>query len=366
MPPASRSIMPSRQTLIRRCSKAVASRSTASTSPRRRAEALRGRRRRPGAISFAGPGKRDAELEAAIAAGVTLNLESEGEAERALAIGERARRDAAAGGPGQSRFRDQGLGHADGRRRQAVRRRCRARAGAGPRGSSPRAPSGAASTSSPAARRSTPRRSSRRRADARARRRSSPRRPARRRRWSISAAASAFPISTATQPLDVDSGRRGAGRGARATRRRILADTELRDRARPLAGRRGGRLSDPDRRPQGQPRQDLPGHRRRPAPPARRPAAISARWCAATIRSRSPPASTRRPRRKSSIVGCLCTPLDRLADEVMMPRAEVGDLVAVFWPAPMACRPARRPSSASRRRGKCSSQSEVSRSRSTK
>lgn len=40
-------------------------------------------------ISFAGPGKRDAELEAAIVAGATLNLESEGEAERALAIGQR-------------------------------------------------------------------------------------------------------------------------------------------------------------------------------------------------------------------------------------------------------------------------------------
>jgi diaminopimelate decarboxylase len=38
-------------------------------------------------ISFAGPGKRDDELAAAIAAGVTVNLESEGEAERALAIG---------------------------------------------------------------------------------------------------------------------------------------------------------------------------------------------------------------------------------------------------------------------------------------
>jgi diaminopimelate decarboxylase len=37
-------------------------------------------------ISFAGPGKRDDELAAAIAAGVTLNLESEGEAERALRI----------------------------------------------------------------------------------------------------------------------------------------------------------------------------------------------------------------------------------------------------------------------------------------
>ena len=40
-------------------------------------------------VSFAGPGKRDAELEAAIAAGVTLNLESEAEAERALAIAAR-------------------------------------------------------------------------------------------------------------------------------------------------------------------------------------------------------------------------------------------------------------------------------------
>lgn len=40
----------------------------------------------PATTSFAGPGKRDADLEAAIGAGVTLNLESEGEADRALAI----------------------------------------------------------------------------------------------------------------------------------------------------------------------------------------------------------------------------------------------------------------------------------------
>ena len=36
------------------------------------------------------------------------------------------------------------------------------------------------------------------------------------------------------------------------------------------------------------------------------------------------------PEEEVTIVGCLCTPLDRLADEVMLPRAEVGDLVAVF------------------------------------
>lgn len=43
----------------------------------------------PASISFAGPGKRDRELEAAIRAGATLNLESEAEADRALAIGQR-------------------------------------------------------------------------------------------------------------------------------------------------------------------------------------------------------------------------------------------------------------------------------------
>ncbi|MCB2077800.1 MAG: pyridoxal-dependent decarboxylase, exosortase A system-associated [Novosphingobium sp.] len=43
----------------------------------------------PSLVSFAGPGKRDNELEAAIAAGVTLNLESEAEASRALRIADR-------------------------------------------------------------------------------------------------------------------------------------------------------------------------------------------------------------------------------------------------------------------------------------
>ncbi len=43
----------------------------------------------PARVSFAGPGKRDNELEAAISAGVTLNCESEGEAHRSLAIGEK-------------------------------------------------------------------------------------------------------------------------------------------------------------------------------------------------------------------------------------------------------------------------------------
>lgn len=36
------------------------------------------------------------------------------------------------------------------------------------------------------------------------------------------------------------------------------------------------------------------------------------------------------PAGAATVVGCLCTPLDILADDVMLPRADVGDLVAVF------------------------------------
>ena len=36
------------------------------------------------------------------------------------------------------------------------------------------------------------------------------------------------------------------------------------------------------------------------------------------------------PEGVANVVGCLCTPLDRLADQALLPRGEVGDLVAVF------------------------------------
>ncbi|MBA4752478.1 MAG: pyridoxal-dependent decarboxylase, exosortase A system-associated [Sphingopyxis sp.] len=36
------------------------------------------------------------------------------------------------------------------------------------------------------------------------------------------------------------------------------------------------------------------------------------------------------PAETVSVVGCLCTPLDRLGDQVALPRAEVGDLIAIF------------------------------------
>ncbi len=39
---------------------------------------------------------------------------------------------------------------------------------------------------------------------------------------------------------------------------------------------------------------------------------------------------TEEPAEEVNVVGCLCTPLDRLADQALLPHAEVGDLVAVF------------------------------------
>lgn len=36
------------------------------------------------------------------------------------------------------------------------------------------------------------------------------------------------------------------------------------------------------------------------------------------------------PEEEVTVTGCLCTPLDLLADEALLPRAEVGDLIAIF------------------------------------
>jgi len=47
------------------------------------------------------------------------------------------------------------------------------------------------------------------------------------------------------------------------------------------------------------------------------PVAIASRW-------------DREPTEAATIVGCLCTPLDILGDDVVVPDADVGDLVAVF------------------------------------
>ena len=39
---------------------------------------------------------------------------------------------------------------------------------------------------------------------------------------------------------------------------------------------------------------------------------------------------TDEPIERASVVGCLCTPLDLLGDDVELPAAEIGDLVVVF------------------------------------
>ena len=36
------------------------------------------------------------------------------------------------------------------------------------------------------------------------------------------------------------------------------------------------------------------------------------------------------PEEEAHVVGCLCTPLDRLADDAMLPRADPGDVIAIF------------------------------------
>ena len=40
--------------------------------------------------------------------------------------------------------------------------------------------------------------------------------------------------------------------------------------------------------------------------------------------------SSDEPTEVVSVVGCLCTPLDLLADGASLPRADIGDLVVVF------------------------------------
>ena len=103
----------------------------------------------------------------------------------------------------------------------------------------------------------------------------------------------------------------------------------IRDRARPLAGRRGGGLSDPHRRPQGEPRPDLPRHRRRAPSHARRvrqfrPAA------APQLSGRHRQPLRRRPRRKRPSSAACARRSTCWPTRSMLPRAEVGDLVAIF------------------------------------
>ena len=79
----------------------------------------------------------------------------------------------------------------------------------------------------------------------------------------------------------------------------------------------------------GVPRADVSGGRRRPAPPARR-----VRQLRPGDPAKLPDRDWQPPRRAAdepvTVVGCLCTPLDLLGDNVGLPHAEIGDLVVLF------------------------------------
>ena len=81
----------------------------------------------PREISFAGPGKSEAELAQAVAAGILVNVESPREVELLARLSQALGRAGARRGARQSRFRAQVVGHEDGRRPEAVRHRRRSR-----------------------------------------------------------------------------------------------------------------------------------------------------------------------------------------------------------------------------------------------
>ena len=213
----------------------------------------------------------------------------------------------------------------------AVRRR--RRAGAGPAGASSRRPtsSSSASTSSPARRTSNAEilceaqrktvELALRLADAGARRRSA---------TSTSAAASASRTSRRTsRSTSAAIGENLARLLADAIRPSLPEARVVIELGRYIVGE-CGRLRDPRRRPQGVARQDLSRRRRRHAPPARRLRQLRPGDPPQLPGRDRQPRERRAPTETVSVVGCLCTPLDLLADDVALPAADVGDLVVVF------------------------------------
>ena len=278
-------------------------------------------------ISFAGPGKRDQELETAIRAGVTINLESEREAERALAIREREGLAAKLAVRVNPPFGLKGSGQkmgglpsqfgVDHDRAPALVQRI-ADAGADYRGLHIFAGSQALS------------------ADA----------VIELQRETVALAASiseqaghaplqvnlgggfGIPYFAKDEPLDVESVGAALAKTL-AERPKILGETEFAiELGRWLVGEAGVYLTRiVDKKvSRGKTFLVTDGglHHQLAASGnfgqlLRRnyPVAIASRFGAV-------------PEEKVTITGCLCTPLDLLADEVMLPRADVGDLVAIF------------------------------------
>jgi diaminopimelate decarboxylase len=278
-------------------------------------------------ISFAGPGKRDAELEAAILAGATINLESEGEAERALAAGERlgvAPRLAVRVNPD---FEIKGSGMrmgggakpfgVDAARVPALVRRI-GEAGADWRGFHIFAGSQALS------------------ADALVEAQAATLDLA----GALAAEAGArpplvnlgggfgIPYFATEEPLDVEKVGEALAIGLER-RSDMLRDSRFAiELGRWLVGEAGvylARIVD-RKESHGKTFLVVDGGMHHQLAASGNFGQIVRRNYPAAIASRFGEA----PEEEVSIVGCLCTPLDRLADDVMTPRADVGDLVAVF------------------------------------
>ncbi len=280
-----------------------------------------------GEISFAGPGKRDGELREAIEAGVTLNIESEGEADRALAAAERAGRPARLAVRVNPDFEIKGSGMrmgggakpfgVDAARVPALVRHI-VGAGAEWRGFHIFAGSQALDSAALI--------------------------EAQRATLALAAELAhqagappplvnrgggfGLPYFHGETPLDVEAVGAALTEGLDA-RDPILADTAFAiELGRWLVGEAGVYLTRIVDRKQSHGKTFLVtdgGMHHQLAASGNFGQVVRRNYPVAIASRFDGPAEE-----EVSIVGCLCTPLDRLADDVMAPRAEVGDLVAVF------------------------------------
>ena len=281
----------------------------------------------PENLSFAGPGKRTVELEQAIAAGVTLNCESEGEVDRALAAGDRLGIRPRLAVRVNPDFEIKGSGMrmgggarpfgVDADRVPALVRHLRS-AGADWRGfhifAGSQALSADALIQAQAATLALA-------ADlAEAVRQAPP----------VVNLGGGFGIAYfhGEQPLDVEAVGRALGAALRA-RPPILADTRFAiELGRWLVGEAGIYLTRiVDRKvSHGKTFLVVDGGMHHQLAASGNFGQVVRRNFPVAIASRfDAPASE-----EASVVGCLCTPLDRLADDVILPAAEPGDLVAIF------------------------------------
>jgi diaminopimelate decarboxylase len=278
-------------------------------------------------ISFAGPGKRDAELERAIEAGVTINLESEHEADRAHAIAQRLGKQPKLAVRVNPPFALKGAGMKmgglaspfglDSERVPALIRQL-IDAGADWRGLHVFAGSQSLNADAIA---DAQRRTIALVADICENARQAP--------PEINLGGGfGIPYFAGDQPLDIDRIGTELAEALRAAPD-LLADTRLAvELGRWLVGEAGVYLTRIVDRKQSGGRTFLitdGGLHHMLAASGNFGQLLRRNYPAAIADRFNAP-----PEEEVTITGCLCTPLDLLADEVMLPRADAGDLVAIF------------------------------------